>query len=56
MNLGPVQRLGEKIHHARKEMLAVVRGLEEYAWLVNYSPHPIKVYTDHKGIINLMAN
>lgn len=39
-----------------KEMLAVVRGLEECAWLVNYSPHSIKVYTDHKGIIDLMAN
>ncbi|KAF5012459.1 hypothetical protein FDECE_1511 [Fusarium decemcellulare] len=39
-----------------KEMLAVVRGLKETEWLTSGSPHPIKVYTDHKGIVDSMAN
>lgn len=39
-----------------KEMLAVARGLRECTWLVDHSPHPIKVYTDHKGTVLSMAN
>jgi hypothetical protein len=39
-----------------KEMLAVVRGLNESDWMINHSSHPVKVYTDHKGITDSMAN
>lgn len=39
-----------------KEILAVVRALKETSWLTAYSQHPIKIYIDHKGIIDLMAN
>lgn len=39
-----------------KEMLAVVRALQECRWLILHSPHPIKVYTDHKGVVESVNN
>ncbi|KHN95785.1 Ribonuclease H-like protein [Metarhizium album ARSEF 1941] len=39
-----------------KEMFAIVVGLKETQWLVGGSPFALKVYTDHKGIIDSMAN
>ncbi|SCO54487.1 uncharacterized protein FFNC_15537 [Fusarium fujikuroi] len=39
-----------------KEMLAVVRGFNESDCMINHSSHPVKVYTDHKGITDSMAN
>ncbi|KAG4266683.1 hypothetical protein FPRO04_13203 [Fusarium proliferatum] len=40
----------------RRYTLAVVRGLSESDWMINHSPHPVKAYTDHKGITDSMAN
>lgn len=39
-----------------KEMLAVVRALKDCVWLTTYSRYPIKVYIDHKGIIDSVRN
>lgn len=37
-------------------MLAIVVGLKEVKWLIEGPPYPTKVYTDHKGILDSMAN
>ncbi|RKK08231.1 hypothetical protein BFJ65_g16891 [Fusarium oxysporum f. sp. cepae] len=39
-----------------REMLAVVRGSQESHWMIKHASHPVKVYTDHKGMTDSMAN
>ncbi|RKK73008.1 hypothetical protein BFJ68_g18247, partial [Fusarium oxysporum] len=39
-----------------REMLAVVRGWQESHWMIKHASHPVKVYTDHKGMTDSMAN
>ncbi|RKK84435.1 hypothetical protein BFJ68_g17360 [Fusarium oxysporum] len=39
-----------------REMLAVVRGSKESHWMIKHASHPVKVYTDHKGMTDSMAN
>ena len=39
-----------------KEMLAIVRAIKECEWLISCSEHALKVYTDHKGVVDSMAN
>ncbi|KAH7186336.1 hypothetical protein DER44DRAFT_859148, partial [Fusarium oxysporum] len=39
-----------------RDMLAVVRGSKESHWMIKHASHPVKAYTDHKGMTNSMAN
>lgn len=34
----------------------IIRALKECDWLISSSPHKVLVYTDHKGIVDSMAN
>lgn len=43
-----------RYHTTEREALAVVRCLEEVRWLVLGSPFPIKVYTDHQGLVSVL--
>lgn len=37
-----------------REGLAVMRNLDDCAWLVKESPWPVKIYTDHFSLISIM--
>ena len=39
-----------------KEMLAVVKALGDTKWFTSSSSYPIKIYTDHRSIIETIVN
>ncbi|EXL39614.1 hypothetical protein FOCG_17774 [Fusarium oxysporum f. sp. radicis-lycopersici 26381] len=40
----------------KRDILAVVRGSKESHWMIKHFSHPVKAYTDHKGMTNSIAN
>jgi hypothetical protein len=45
--LNPVER-NYKIHNT--EMLAIIRGLEEWRYYLQDARHPVEIWTDHKNL------
>lgn len=59
----PVQFMSWRLNYAEsrytnseREVPAVVKATQEIQWLVENSPFPVLVYTDHKTLIDTMKN
>ena len=51
-SLSPVER-NYKIHD--KEMLAIIRALEEWRHFLEGAQHPVEIWTDHKNLEYFMT-
>jgi hypothetical protein len=41
-------------HTAEREAFAVFKCLQEIQWIIQGSPHPIKVHTDHRALLTVL--
>ena len=45
----------QKLSTLDRELLAIVYALQIYEFLINGSPHPIYIFTDHKPLLHCFA-